>query len=784
MSPVQDQFGNFIPGAEIYVCQPGTTEVPCLTHQVTVYQDFNLGPPITQPVISDGSGNYTFGCAAPANLQIQVFAKLTQYIYKASCPSVSNGTITSVSTPAGSGLTSSIVSGVLNLGLITTCAASQVLEWNGSQWVCSNVAGTGTVTNVIIAGTAGDISVSGTCNITTTGTCTADLVNTAVTPGSYTSANVTVDQKGRITSISNGGSSTAFQTNGTPLSSAATLNFINSAATNGITLTFSNPSSGNVQLGITGTLNNAGLTNSSTTVNGQTCTLGSTCTVPFQTNTVSNTSQAGINLLTSTANSVGLIVTPTNSATNQVKFEITGASYTGNAATSTVLSTSGSNTQVWGMTGSSQGWINQAAAGAVLLNPVASQTITQPGSTQLNLTGGPLVVTAGGSVNGVTFPDSGTSAQTIASANTAGYFSGAGPASDVCYGGSNIYQPIFTANVSGVSYSTQLEEMCNKDQKGGYPSLDPTFGLVPITEIVQDATNCNASTVPAGDQSKCISGISSPGWDQIAAPGSGVIKVNSGPGTWEIGNGLKLTTDGAGGIIDASSLNKTSWPSGAFGGAFNTVNAIPVTVASTVVGATMGASVPPNCTGVGCALGFNTTTHQFTSQNIALNSAHPMIYLSCTGTNNQCPNTSSVTGTGANAILYTFTLAANQLSVDGQCVHTTAQWKHTTGSAASTYAWNVGGTGSVGGAVTGGTTTATVSNAGGALFIDTLRICRASGSLTSTIVAEQWQLGTASGGPSSANASIDWTLPQQINFLFNVANTDTDTFWGGEVYYP
>ncbi len=40
-------------------------------------------------------------------------------------------------------------------------------------------------------------------------------------------------------------------------------------------------------------------------------------------------------MLVSTANSVGLTVTPTNSASNQVKFEITGASYTGNAATAT-----------------------------------------------------------------------------------------------------------------------------------------------------------------------------------------------------------------------------------------------------------------------------------------------------------------------------------------------------------------------------------------------------------------------------------------------------------------
>jgi len=77
---------------------------------------------------------------------------------------------------------------------------------------------------------------------------------------------------------------------------------------------------------------NSALANTGTTVNGQSCVLGSSCTLPFQTNGSSNSSQAGINLLTSTANAVGLTVTPVNSGTNQEKFEITGGSYTGSAA--------------------------------------------------------------------------------------------------------------------------------------------------------------------------------------------------------------------------------------------------------------------------------------------------------------------------------------------------------------------------------------------------------------------------------------------------------------------
>ena len=62
------------------------------------------------------------------------------------------------------------------------------------------------------------------------------------------------------------------------------------------------------------------------TINGQTCTIGSSCTIPFQTNSTNNTSEAGLNLETSTTNTCGLTVTPTNSSSNIVKFEITGAS--------------------------------------------------------------------------------------------------------------------------------------------------------------------------------------------------------------------------------------------------------------------------------------------------------------------------------------------------------------------------------------------------------------------------------------------------------------------------
>jgi hypothetical protein len=77
-------------------------------------------------------------------------------------PGTGSGTITGVTTAAGSGLTGGGTSGTLNLNLLSTCAANQILKWSGTAWACAADANSGgTVTSVGLSAPTTDFTVTG-----------------------------------------------------------------------------------------------------------------------------------------------------------------------------------------------------------------------------------------------------------------------------------------------------------------------------------------------------------------------------------------------------------------------------------------------------------------------------------------------------------------------------------------------------------------------------------------------------------------------------------------------
>ncbi len=190
---VRDTLTLFPKGTDLTLAISGTTFKVDQTGNVNFVagQKFPGTGTITGVTTAAGSGLSGGGTTGTLNLSLMKSCSAKQVLQwdgtAWACSAAGTGTITGVTTASGSGLQGGGSSGALNLSLTTQCTSGQTLGWNGSAWACQAV-GNGTLTSVGLSAPASDFTITGS-PITSSGTVG---LNWNIAPTSGNTANAIV----------------------------------------------------------------------------------------------------------------------------------------------------------------------------------------------------------------------------------------------------------------------------------------------------------------------------------------------------------------------------------------------------------------------------------------------------------------------------------------------------------------------------------------------------------------------------------------------------------------
>jgi hypothetical protein len=113
---------------------------------------------------------YASGTAVPAETGLKI-ANTGKITFATGQTFPGAGTLTGITTAAGSGLAGGGTTGTLSLHLLSTCAANQILKWSGTAWACAADANSGGTITKVTAGadlTGGGATGAVTLNLDTT----------------------------------------------------------------------------------------------------------------------------------------------------------------------------------------------------------------------------------------------------------------------------------------------------------------------------------------------------------------------------------------------------------------------------------------------------------------------------------------------------------------------------------------------------------------------------------------------------------------------------------------